>query len=221
MALYRYALLHFPLKITDQMTKVKYSIIICIWTVIIGFWLIYYAIHYDDKICTYDDTLGLKISAVVIFYLTPLILILSSNILTIIELRKRNRIKVAKGLGAKPLATITRRPLTKTELTVMPNSDNNDNLGVNSKKENYQNIPRRSFFKSLKPYICLLLVSISMLVCFTPYTILALNQNWSELVIYKISYACVYLIGVLNPIFIIAFQDSFTVIFKSLFCRKK
>ena len=218
MAIYRYTLLRFPLKVNDAMTKIKYVIIFSIWAIVFMFWFVYYGFHYEEKICTYEDAQELKISAVIIFYLTPLVLILTCNVLTIFELRKRNKIKRAKGLG------VTKYPITinnfrKIEPTVC--NSINGNQEVNLSKENEKNNSKKMFFKLIKPYTCLLLVSLSMIVCFTPYTILAFNESWIKLEIYSISYVCTFLIGIFNPLAIFLYQDSFRVVIKKFLCFKK
>ena len=218
MAIYRYTLLRFPLRVNDTMTKIKYGILFSLWLVILIFWTIYYGIHYNEEICTYEDATELKISAVIVFYFTPLTLILSFNVFTIFELRKRNKTKKAKGLGVKTYPeTVNNLRKIESTATICNSLNIESNKEVVKKKESDKNHSRRMFLKFIKPYTCLFLVSITTVVCFTPYSILAFKESWSELEIYSISYVCTYLIGIFNPIFIFMYQDSFKNVIKNYF----
>ena len=226
MALYRFSLLKYPLKVNDGMSKLKYAIIISIWIIIFLFWTINYIPSYNEG-CGVIDLYALRLSIVILFYIMPLFIIITSNILTIHELRKRNKIKQAKGLGhhvAAPGTVIhTHKNHHHVEETIIHNSHGNHegHHDINSIKETDPHKFRKAFLKAIKPYICLFIVSITMIICFTPYTTMSFLPEWGKNDIDSIFGTMTYFIGVVNPITIIIFQDSFRHEFERYFCCKK
>ena len=180
--------------------------------------IIYYIPTYSNG-CDNTDPYALRLSASIILYVIPLTLILTSNILTIYELKKRNKIKQASGLGKHIAAPATVVHPQRVEETVINSHDHATD--IHSIKTTDPHKYRREFIKAIKPYICLFCVSFSIIVCFTPYIIMSFVSEWGDLDSYKIFSTLTYFIGVANPIILLIFQDSFRHEFKHYICCNK
>jgi hypothetical protein len=171
MSFHRYFQLKFPLKTNEKMGMPKYALLGSVWFLVVLFWTINVnvnAIGRDKSKCEIDFSMGIVIFADLSFYIIPLVLVIISNSLTFIELKKRNKIS--------------------------------HELDLQNKHQ-------------IRPFLCLACVSLTMIVCFLPYSItFPISKSCLDCldpVLKRISLTLSYFIGAINPIIIITFQESF------------
>ena len=93
---HRYFQLKFPLKSTEKMSKSKHFILAMVWILVILFWLmsnIILSVNTVENNCNIDYPFSFTLFASIVFYIIPLVLVFILNILTFIQLKKRNRLK--------------------------------------------------------------------------------------------------------------------------------
>ena len=185
MSFHRYFQLKFALKTNEQMTKKNLIVIFLAWILISLFWLSVLIVDLASDMgdCSTNFKFVYIILGQIIFYFIPLIFITMLNILTIVEINKRNKIKHLSGL---------------------------DHPGHSSSSNNRHGINK---FRHYKPYLCLFGISSTMVFSFILYVVIYpvemycsdyVDQNLSDLTV-----SLTFLIIVMDPIIILVFQESF------------
>ena len=206
MSLHRFFQLKFPLKTNETVTKLKMFILGLVWFLILTFWVITVNVKYDGA-CEVTYNFAFVFVIDFLFYILPLGLVIFLNALTLNELKKRNKTNESKGITHNNLRKINVLPPERTAEKSTATTSKNDNKTQNTKSKGMD--------KHNKPFICLFCVSLTMIVCFTPY-IIAFPLNYScdsdfciDEILFKFISAMTYLIGVINPVIIIIFQDNY------------
>ena len=106
MSFHRYFQLKYPLKSNERMSLIKCLILSLNWVFNYLFWTssyVYQYFYFHDEASFGMENKNFLLMIDVLFYAGPLLIILGLNILVLIEIKKRNKIKQIKGLKSQTL----------------------------------------------------------------------------------------------------------------------
>lgn len=182
MSLHRLFQLKFALKTNEHITSKNLVIIIMVWILIFSFWLSGLIINLtlDFKTCMPNFQFFYSLVGQILFYFIPLVLITVLNVLTLIELKKRNKAKQSIGL------------------------EHLENANSNGKTHTFKHY--KPYF-CLFGISLTIILSFILYVFIYPIDIYCSEMLNHHLIDATISLT--FLIVVMNPLILLIFQDSF------------
>ena len=178
---HRYFQLRFPLKSHEKMTKVKYAILVSVWLCVILFWLISNTIL---SLNTRDSRNTIEYPFGFVLFVDIVFYAIPLLLVLFLNIftfvELKKRNKLKQAIGGSHSATYG---------------------GANSSHKHF-----------IRSYICLFCVSLTLIVCFLPYSFtfpLSAYYECFNLIVRRISITLTYFIGIINPIVIFIFQETF------------
>ncbi len=207
---HRYTQLKYPFKSTEDLTILRYVIIVFVWIIPTTFWLASVIpitsknLKADDCAFTYSFIYVMLANS--FLYIIPLVVLLMLNVLTYRELKIKSRRITALGV-----IDVTNTMTVNTVIHV-----NDDTLmtsqGIVKETKKHVSTSKTKLSKDLKAVTCLIVVSLILVFCWSLFIIVwplrAACSNCISNVLFEVSYWLPYSSSTLYPISLFIFHEA-------------